>query len=54
MTGIEQVAQAVHAALVDMSGATVSEQTVEGDAKAYTVHIGDENVTVNVGSSVSG
>jgi len=50
MTGIERVAHTVHDALVDMSGATVSEQEIEGDAKVYNVQIGDDTVTVNVGA----
>lgn len=53
MTGIEQVAETVRAALVDMSGATVSETEVEGDAQAFDVQIGDDNVVVNIGGAVT-
>jgi hypothetical protein len=53
MTGIEQVAETVRAALVEISGATVSEQSVEGDATSFDVQVGDDNVNVTIGGPVS-
>jgi hypothetical protein len=53
MDEIERVAEAVRQALVDLSEATVTETEVAGDAQSFNVQIGDQNVNVAVGGSVS-
>jgi hypothetical protein len=53
MSAVDEVSKVVSDALQSMEDSTVHEQDVGGDARAFDVQIGDENVTVNVGGAVS-